>query len=189
MDAPVCTGPSMSKRLNFKAKQEILRLVSERVSDTEIARRMGCSRQTVARVRQRGVAEDTTTKGKIYQARVSRKEAEAFENLLKQEGTTASKMLRRMIRLSVGVVDFRQDEIAALSEASNQMNALARNVVPLLQLARSGKLKWNRRDAELMNALMDRTETVARELQTLKGAAMRGAFISADALGRGADHG
>ena len=176
-------GLLMSKRLNFKTKLEILRLVSERISDAEIARRMGCSRQTVSRTRQAGVVKDRTTRGKILQVRISQAEAEAFEALLKQEDMTISGMLRRMIRSSIGMVDFGKAEIDALHEASNQMNALARNVVPLLQLARSGRLKWNKRDAELMRRLMDRTEIVARELQALKAAAKRGTFTKAAATG------
>jgi len=185
----VVIGPMMLKRLNFKAKLEILRLVSEHGSDAEIARRMGCSRQSVSRVRQAGVVKDRTTRGKILQVRISQAEAEAFEALLKQEDMTISGMLRRMIRSSIGVVDFGKPEVAALHEASNQMNALARNVVPLLQLARAGRLKWNKRDADLMRRLMDRTEIVARELQALKAAAKRGAFTKTDVLGVGLHHG
>ena len=179
----------MPKRLSHQVKQEIWQLSQTDLSDVQIAEKCGCARQTVSRIRTGGVAPDRTTKGRILQVRVSQKEAEAFEELLRQQGMTASEALRRMIRMSEGVVDFRADEVAALHESGNQLNAMARNLVQIMQLARAGRLSWNVRDSKLIAQLVDRTEEVARATQALKAAAMRGAFVKSADIARGLSNG
>lgn len=179
----------MPKRLSFKEKQTILRFSQSGLKDAEVALKAGCSRQTVARLRKEGIVTDRTTKGRVYQVRVSKREADAFDELLRQQDMSASEMLRRMIRLAEGVVDFRAEEVAALHQSSNQLNALARNLVQMLQLAHVGKLKWNARDSRLVAQLADRTEQVARATQSLKAAAMRGAFTKSSELAKGLANG
>ena len=173
----------MPKRLSTQEKQEILRLAADGLTDAAVAGQIGCSRTSVARVRSRGMATDRTTKGRILQARVSQREAEAFEALVTEAGMSASGMLRHMIRLSAGVVAFRRDEVEALRQSSNQLNALARNLVQMLQLARAGKLRWNARDGALVTRLVDRTEDVARAVQALRAASLRGAFVEVASVG------
>ena len=84
-----------------------------------------------------------------------------------------------------GVVDFRAEEIAALHQSGNQLNAMARNLVQILQLARAGRLTWNARDSKLVAQLVDRTEEVARATQALKAAAMRSAFVQSADIAKG----
>ena len=175
----------MPKRLSREVKETIWRLAGTGLTDAVIAEKCGCARQTVSRVRAAGSAPDRTTKGRILQVRISRKEAEAFEEVLLAQGMTASEALRRMIRTAEGVVDFRAEEVAALHQSGNQLNAMARNLVQLLHLARAGKLKWNARDGKLVAELADRTEEVARATQALKAAAMRGAFVRSADIARG----
>lgn len=172
----------MSKRLSTTARQEVLRLAAEGVGDVEIAARVGCSKPTVIRIRARGVVTDRTTKGRILQVRVSAREAEAFEALVAETGMTTSGLLRHLIRLSSGLVAFRRDEITALKASSNQLNALARNLVQILKLAHAGKLRWNARDAALVGRLADRAEEVARAVQALRAASMRRAFVQVSDL-------
>ena len=175
----------MPKRLSHETKDEIRRLAGTGLTDAEIAGHCGCARQTVSRVRRSAAAPDRTTKGRILQVRVSQREAEAFEAVLRAHGMTASEALRRMIRMAEGVVDFRAEEVAALHQSGNQLNAMARNLVQMLQLAHSGRLKWNARDAKLVAQLADRTEEVARATQALKAAALRGAFVRSAEIARG----
>lgn len=179
----------MPVRLAHKVKQEIWRLAQTGLTDADVAVKCGCARQTVARIRTRGVAADRTTKGRILQVRVSQNEADAFSALLREQDMTASEALRRMIRMAEGVVDFRADEVEALRQSGNQMNAMARNLVQILQLARAGRLTWNARDSKLVSQLLDRTEEVARATQALKAAAMRGAFVQAKDIAQGLSDG
>lgn len=179
----------MPKRLSYKAKQEILRLAQSGLNDAVVAEKCGCARQTVSRIRTVGVAPDRTTKGRILQVRVSQNEAVAFEDLLREQDMTASEALRRMIRMAEGVVDFRADEVAALHQSGNQLNAMARNLVQIMQLARAGRLNWNARDSKLVSQLLDRTEEVARATQALKAAAMRGAFVKSAEIAKGLSDG
>ena len=173
----------MAVRLGTNDRQEVLDLASAGHSDAEIARRCDCSRQTVARIRQRAVASDRTSKGRIIQARVTPQEADAFATMVDEAGTTTSDMLRRMIRLSAGVADFRTDELEELGRTSRELNALARNLVQLLRLGHVGKLRWNARDAALIGRLSERTEEVARAVQALRAASMRGAFVRTELIG------
>ncbi|UWQ19734.1 helix-turn-helix domain-containing protein [Jannaschia sp. M317] len=173
----------MAARLGKDDRQKVLNLASEGHSDAEIARRYGCSRQTVARIRQCAVASDRTSKGRIIQARVTPQEADAFATMVDEAGTTTSDMLRRMIRLSAGVADFRADELEELGRTSRELNALARNLVQLLRLGHVGKLRWNARDAALVGRLSERTEEVARAVQALRAASMRGAFVRTELIG------
>lgn len=181
-----CTMP---KRLPLSMKHEVQRLLREGQTDTEVAAKAGCARQTVARIRTDGIATDRTTKGRVLQVRVSQKEAEAFETLLAEQNMTASEVLRRMIRMAEGVVDFRGAEVAELHQASTQLNAMARNLVQMLQLGHVGKLRWNARDNKLVAQLADRTEEVARAVQAMKAAAQRSAFTRSADLARGLVHG
>ncbi|MEQ8924139.1 MAG: helix-turn-helix domain-containing protein [Marinovum algicola] len=167
----------MPKRLSSTDRQDILRLATEGLSNAEIAGRVGCSPRSVARIRARRAAVDRTTRGRILQVRVSAQEAEAFEALVAEAGLTTSGMLRHMIRVSAGVVAFRRDEVEVLRASSNQLNALARNLVQVLKLARAGKLTWNKRDAALVARLVNRTEEVARAVQGLRSASLRGSFV------------
>jgi hypothetical protein len=178
----------MAKRLSFSAKQEILRLIQTGAKDADVAAQIGCGRQTVARIRQVGLVTDRTTKGKTYQVRVSAKEAEAFEAMLVERNMSASDALRRMIRLSEGVIDFQKEEVNALREATRQLVIMARNLTTILQLAHRGQFKWNARDAKLVGDLADRSETVARSTQVLHSAARRGAFVKSLGLSRGAEN-
>jgi hypothetical protein len=82
-----------------------------------------------------------------------------------------------MIRLSSGIVAFRRDEVTALKASANQLNALARNLVQMLKLAHAGKLRWNARDAAMVGRLADRAEEVARAVQALRAASLRGSFV------------
>ncbi|CAM4381237.1 helix-turn-helix domain-containing protein [Palleronia rufa] len=177
----------MPKRFTFKTKQDILRLVAEGRKDAEVADIVGCSRPTVSRLRRRGISTDRTTRGRVLQVRVSQREADAFDAVLDAEDMSASEMLRRLMRLSAGLADFRREEIDALRQSSNQMNALARNLVQMLQLARAGRLRWNRRDGELVVRLLDRVEDVARDLQVVKAAGARGAVRRVEDVREGAD--
>ncbi len=104
-------------------------------------------------------------------------EAEAFEALVAETGMTTSGLLRHMIRLSSGIVAFRRDEVTALKASANQLNALARNLVQMLKLAHAGKLRWNARDAAMVGRLADRAEEVARAVQALRAASLRGSFV------------
>ena len=167
----------MPKRLSTKARQEILRCAALGLSDAEIGMQVGCSRTTVARVRRRGLVNDRTTRGRVLQVRISPREAEAFEALVAEAGMTNSGMLRHLIRMSAGVVAFRRDEVETLRTSGNQLNALARNLVQMLKLARAGKLRWNARDAALVGRLTDRTEEVAGAVEALRAASLRGAFV------------
>jgi hypothetical protein len=89
--------------------------------------------------------------------------------------------------MSADIVDLRSDELAALRESGNQLNALARNLVQMLQLARAGRLKWNARDSRLVEDLAMRTEAVARAMQAFRAAGGRRAFTPIDALPEGDD--
>jgi hypothetical protein len=173
----------MAAPLDANARREALELVAEGHSDSEVAARIGCSRQTIGRLRRRAVAPDRTSKGRIIQARVTPQEAEAFAAIVEDAGTTTSEMLRRMIRLSSGVADFRAAEVEELGRASRELNALARNLVQLLRLAHAGKLRWNARDATAVERLAGRTEEVARAVQALRAASMRGAFVRTELIG------
>ena len=175
----------MPKRLPHETKQDIWRLAGMGLTDAAIAQKCGCARQTVSRVRAGEGAPDRTTKGRILQVRVSQREADAFAALLREQSMTASEALRRMIRMAGGVVDFRAEEIAALHQSGNQLNAMARNLVQMLQLARAGRLTWNARDSKLVAQLVDRTEEVARATQALKAAAMRSAFVQSADIAKG----
>ena len=179
----------MPKRLPLSIKHEVQRLLREGLTDAEVAIKASCARQTVTRIRTDGIATDRTTKGRVFQVRVSQKEAEAFEALLAEQDMTASEVLRRMIRMAEGVVDFRAAEVAELHQASTQLNAMARNLVQMLQLGHVGKLRWNARDSKLVAQLADRTEEVARAVQTMKAAAQRNAFTRSADLARGLANG
>ena len=172
----------MPKRLPLAERQDALRLILAGAKDDEIAAEIGCSSRTVARIRARGTVTDRTTKGRVYRVRVSQREAEAFEQVLAEQGITASEALRRMMRMSADIVDLRSDELAALRESGNQLNALARNLVQMLQLARAGRLQWNARDSRLVEDLATRTEAVARAMQVFRAAGGRRAFTSIGSL-------
>jgi GAF domain-containing protein len=69
-----------------------------------------------------------------------------------------------------------------LRQVSRELNALARNLVGLLQLGRSDRLQWQQRDAALVETLASRVEVLARALQTYRAAGDKNAFVKVSDL-------
>lgn len=159
-----------------------MKLVAVGLSDGVVATKFGCSRSTIRQLRGRDASPDRVARDRVLQTRVSAAEAAAFETIVADAGTTASKMLRQMIRLSAGAAEFRTDELAELRTTTTQLNALARNLVQILKLGHAGRLHWNARDAAQVERLLVRTEAVSRSVQAMRAASMRGAFVTAGAV-------
>lgn len=173
----------MARHLTKSEQQEILRLSTEKLSHAVIAQRIGCSRQTVGRTIERASAPRKDAKDHSVRVRLTAKEAAALRQMAEAEDLSPSEMLRRLIRRAAGVPELSSGELRDMKQSVNQLNAAARNLVQLLQLARSGRLKWNKRDAALVAQLADHIEIVAEDMQVFQSAAARGAFLRVDHLG------
>lgn len=160
-------------RLTNKEIFEIDRLVAEGMTDGEIAGQVGRSRQAVSRVRRQKHSPHTTTRGEVLNVRVTREEYEAFRALVAREGLTASDGMRRLMRLAVGALELRAEEIEALGEARRELTAVGRNLNQLTQLAQSGRLRWNARDGATLARLETRVGDLAEALTRFVNVARR----------------
>ncbi|WP_226561863.1 helix-turn-helix domain-containing protein [Salipiger thiooxidans] len=160
-------------RLTHKDITEINRLVGEGLPDAEIARHTGRSRQTVARVRNQTVSSHTTTDGAVISTRVTREEYAAFKALMEAEGLTSSDGIRRLMRLAVGALDLRVEEIEALAQSRRELVAVGRNLNQITQLANAGRLKWNVRDGKTVAQLDARVSDLTEALTTFINVARR----------------
>lgn len=162
-----------SSRLTAREITEIHRLVAEGVNDGEIAERVGRSRQAVSKVRRQKLSPNTTTRGEVINVRVTREEYEAFRALVEREGLTASDGMRRLMRLAVGALELRAEEIEALGEARRELTAVGRNLNQLAQLGQSGRLKWNARDGATLVRVEARVADLAEALTRFVNVARR----------------
>ncbi|MBE9639264.1 helix-turn-helix domain-containing protein [Salipiger mangrovisoli] len=160
-------------RLTHKDIAEINRLLGEGYPDAEIARRCGRSRQTVARVRNQAASSHTTTDGAVIGTRVSVEEYAAFKALMEAEGLTPSDGMRRLMRLAVGALDLRVEEIEALAQSRRELVAVGRNLNQMTQLANSGRLKWNARDGKTVAQLDARVGDLTEALTNFINVARR----------------
>lgn len=160
-------------RLSVKEIAEINRLVGDGLKDAEIARRVGRSRQAVSRVRHQKVSANTTTQGEVIRTRVTKEEYQAFKALVEREGLTPSDGVRRLMRLAIGALDLRTEEIEALAQARREVVAVGRNLNQMTQLANSGRLKWNARDGKTVAQLDERVSDLAEALTTFVTVARR----------------
>lgn len=166
-------------RLTAKEIAEIQRLVSEGWKDGEIAKRLGRSRQAVSRIRHQAVPRHTTTDGEVIHVRVTKEEHEAFRALVDAEGLTPSDGVRRLMRHAVGALDLRSEEIDALAQTRRELVAAGRNLNQLTQLANSGRLKWNARDAKTVHRLDERVSDTVEALTTFINVARRRTLANA----------
>jgi transposase-like protein len=179
----------MPKLLGSEQKQDILRLAAMGNSHAEIARQVGCSRPTVARVIGRGSAPDRTTMGKVIHVRMTPLEFAALERLALSESESVSGMLRRLVRRADGVVDYNAEELAVLGESSRALNALARNLVQIVKMGQGASITWNARDAKLVASLSERTQHLASAVQSLRLAGLRRAYTLIEDIVPVTEHG
>jgi hypothetical protein len=164
-------------RLTHKDIAEISRLLGERFSDAAIARCTGRSRQTVARVRRQSASPHTTTEGAVIGTRVTAEEYTAFKALMEAEGLTPSDGMRRLMRLAVGALDLRAEEIEALAQSRRELVAVGRNLNQMTQLANAGRLKWNVRDGKAVAQLDARVSDLTEALTTFINVARRRTLV------------
>ncbi|WP_417725776.1 hypothetical protein [Salipiger sp.] len=160
-------------RLTHKDITEINRLLGEGLPDAEIARHTGRSRQTVARVRNRTASSHTTTQGAVIGTRVTAEEYAAFKALVEAEGLTPSDGIRRLMRLAVGALELRAEEIEALARSRRELVAVGRNLNQMTQLANSGRLRWNARDGRTVAQLDARVSDLTEVLTSFINVARR----------------
>jgi hypothetical protein len=160
-------------RLTHKEIAEINRLVAEGLKDGKIASRVGRSRQAVSRIRHKGTSAHTTTGGDVVHIRVSKEELQAFKTVVEAQGLTPSDGVRRLMRLAVGALDLRAEEIDALAESRRELVAVGRNLNQMTHLANAGRLKWNARDGKTVAQLDARVSDLTEALTTFVNVARR----------------
>tara|TARA_Y100000815_G_scaffold187476_1_gene171116 strand:+ start:1090 stop:1626 length:537 start_codon:yes stop_codon:yes gene_type:complete len=172
-------------RLTPNEISEIHRLVAEGARDGDIADRIGRSRQAVSKVRRLGHAPNTTTRGEVLHVRVTREEYDAFRALVEREGLTPSDGMRRLIRLAVGALDLRREEIEALAASRRELVAVGRNLNQLTQLGQSGRLTWGARDGATLARVEARVAELAEALTRFVNVARRRTLADAAFPGDG----
>jgi Na+/phosphate symporter len=77
------------------------------------------------------------------------------------------------MRLAVGALDLRVEEIEALAQSRRELVAVGRNLNQMTQLANSGRLKWNARDGKTVAQLDARVGDLTEALTTFINVARR----------------
>jgi predicted DNA-binding protein (UPF0251 family) len=154
------------------------------LSNAEIARQTGRSKQTIARVRAGAVRRAVTTHGKTINVRVTEDEFQAIRTVADREGLTVSASLRRLVRQATDRLDVHGDELVELAEARRELAAVGRNLNNLTKFAASGRLKWNARDGATLENVAARVDHLSEAIVHLVNAARRKAPISAATIMR-----
>ena len=167
------------KRIHKAERAEIFRLLAEGKTPSEVAKLVGRDRSTISKLRDGKGARHVTTGGKSIHIRVSDEEYEAFGQLARTRKITRSEAGRRLVRNALGVLDLSVEEIGALHNLRKELNAIGINLNQLTQLANSGRLNWNARDAKFMEKLDERVDDLVNELVAVCGAARKKTMVEA----------
>lgn len=170
---------SKKSRITPKERQRIVALIAEGKSDSEIAQLVGRHRSTVVKIRVGAQPRNVTSGGKMIRARVSDEEFHAFQKLIRTHDISASEGARRLIRIALDLLDLPPEHIDTLNLIRRELNAIGVNINQMTVLARTGRLKWNSRDAALMGKLDERLDDLTSELVAVVGAANRKTFVAA----------
>ena len=170
--------PSRPK-ITAAERDEAKRLKASGLSIGAIAKRLGRHRTSVARALARGASRNTTSGGKRLQVLLSDEEFEAFRARACRHGLTLSDAGRRLVRHSEDVLDWPKDRIAAVDMLRREVNAIGVNVNQMAQLAQSGRLVWNARDAATMARLSAKLDAVTEEMIRVVSIARTRGFAAA----------
>ena len=116
---------------------------------------------------------------------MTREEYDAFRALVEREGLTPSDGMRRLIRLAVGALDLRREEIEALAASRRELVAVGRNLNQLTQLGQSGRLTWGARDGATLARVEARVAELAEALTRFVNVARRRTLADAAFPGDG----
>lgn len=174
-------------RLSDEERSDIVARLRKDEDASVLAMELGVSVGVVRKLRDRAIAKDVPTHGGFVQARLSIKELEALDALVEASGTTKSALVRRMVRLASGVVDYQETEVEAVREATRQLTRVGQNLARMLQLAQSGRFKWGARDQKTVEELVKHQSLLIRKLQALHRSAARQSFVDALELGQAVD--
>jgi len=106
----------------------------------------------------------------IRSAHVRLDEAEdaGFQQLVESLETTRSRLLRKIIRESIGEgPDLLPQEMKPFEEAVFQLAALGRNLNQLLKLVHSGQINASSQDLALMEGIRTQVELLKKETLTV----------------------
>jgi hypothetical protein len=106
----------------------------------------------------------------IRSAHVRLDEAEdaGFQQLVERLETTRSRLLRKIIRESIGEgPDLLPQEMKPFEEAVFQLAALGRNLNQLLKLVHSGQVKADSQELMLMEGIRTQVELLKKETLTV----------------------
>ena len=135
---------------------------------------------SIARSLARSVPRNVTTGGgKRLQILLSDEEFAAFRTRATAHGLTLSDAGRRLVRHSEDVLDWPQERIAAVDRLRREVNAIGGNVNQMTQLAQSGRLVWNARDAATMARLGAKLDALTEEMIRVVSVARTRGFASA----------
>ena len=172
---------AVSRRPNMTSKDraEALRLRAEGLDPGQIAERLGRHRTTIVRALAKKTPRNVTTGGKRIQVLLSEEEFAAFKAKASAHGMTLSDAGRRLVRHSEGILDWPRERIEAVDRLRRELNAIGVNVNQMTQLAQSGRLSWNARDAAAMKKLDAKLDTLVSEMVRVVSAARVRAFVDA----------
>ncbi len=104
----------------------------------------------------------------MVNVRMNEAEALAMSRLASQLQTSRSRLLRKVIRESIGEgPDLLPNEMKHFEEAVFQLAALGRNLNQLLKLVHSGQVKVSSQEQALMEGIRDQVERLKRETLTV----------------------
>ena len=112
----------------------------------------------------------TTSDTLIRSAHVRLDEAEdtAFQQLAESLRTSRSRLLRKIIRESIGEgPDLLPNEMKVFEEAVFQLAALGRNFNQLLKVVHSGQVKVGSQEQMLMESIREQVERLKRQTLTV----------------------
>ncbi len=167
------------KKVDAAERHEILARIQRGESDNQIGQALDRHRSTVTKIRKTKTARAVTTPGATIRARVSLGEKQAFQSKVRDLGLTESDAVRRLVRCSLGVLDFQDSEISELAAIRKELNAIGVNLNQLTSLAQSGRLSWNKRDGKLVEKLDIKVDELVNQLIAFVGAGRKRTLVKA----------
>jgi hypothetical protein len=100
--------------------------------------------------------------------RLDKAEDAGFQQLVERLQTSRSRLLRKMIRESIGEgPDLLANEMKVFQDAVYQLASLGRNLNQLLKLVHSGQVMVSSQEQALMIAIRDQVECLKKETLTV----------------------
>ena len=175
-----------TSRLSPSEVQRIEALIGAGGSNARIAREVGRSKQSIARVRAGSVKRGVTTSGPKFNVRVTREEYEAFRMIAVGADLTVSMAIRRLMRQAAGLLDMQTGEIDELAAARRELAAVGRNLNTLTKFAASGRMSWNAKDAAVVARTAKRVDVLAETFVLFVAAGRRKSMVLTEAFASGA---